>query len=95
MARALRTFAEHHGHAQKFHLTMTLCWTRFVAAAISEEPDCSTCDELLLRHPALCDKRLPLRYYSQARLFSDEARRSWVDPDLQPLPQTGVCSDNP
>ncbi len=27
----------------------------------------------------------PLRYYSQARLLSVEARRGWVEPDLQPL----------
>jgi hypothetical protein len=27
-----------------------------------------------------------LTYWSRARLFSVEARRSWVEPDLQPLP---------
>jgi hypothetical protein len=28
---------------------------------------------------------LPRRYYSEARLFSMEARASWVEPDLRPL----------
>ena len=28
-----------------------------------------------------------LAYWTQARLFSPEARRGWVDPDLQPLPE--------
>jgi hypothetical protein len=34
----------------------------------------------------LLDTGLPLEYYSRDRLFGDEARRSWVEPDLQPLP---------
>jgi len=33
----------------------------------------------------LLDKELPLAHYSRERLFSDEARRRWVEPDLRPL----------
>jgi hypothetical protein len=32
------------------------------------------------------DKNLPLRHYSRQRLFSAEARRAWIEPDLAPLP---------
>jgi hypothetical protein len=32
------------------------------------------------------DKNLPLRHYSPHRLFSAEARRAWLEPDLVPLP---------
>lgn len=85
-ASAIRAFAEHHGQAQKFHLTMTLCWSRLVAAALAEEGSCETDDVLVSLHPALMDKQLPLRYYSKAVLFGDEARRRWVEPDLQQLP---------
>ena len=28
----------------------------------------------------------PMAYWSRERLFSVEARRAWMDPDLQPLP---------
>ena len=31
--------------------------------------------------PELADKDLPLKYYSRERLFSDEARAEWVEPD--------------
>jgi hypothetical protein len=31
----------------------------------------------------------PLRFYSRERLFSVEARLSYIEPDLQPLPPTG------
>jgi hypothetical protein len=27
-----------------------------------------------------------MRHYSRARLFSVDARRGWVEPDLEPLP---------
>jgi len=32
------------------------------------------------------DRELPLRFYSRERLFSVPARRSWLPPDLTPLP---------
>lgn len=32
------------------------------------------------------DKNMPLRHYSPQRLFSAEARRGWIEPDLAPLP---------
>ena len=31
------------------------------------------------------DRRLPLQHYSEPRLFSVVARRSWVEPDLRPI----------
>ena len=34
---------------------------------------------------ALLEKNFPLAYYSPERLFSDEARTSWVEPDLKLL----------
>jgi hypothetical protein len=39
----------------------------------------------LLASP-LTDSRWPLTFYSSERLFSVEARRQWVEPDLEPLP---------
>lgn len=33
----------------------------------------------------LLDQQLPLAYYTRDRLFSDEARERWVEPDRQPL----------
>jgi hypothetical protein len=34
---------------------------------------------------ALLDKDLPLEYYTRERLFSDDARRGWVEPDRRRL----------
>jgi hypothetical protein len=35
---------------------------------------------LLEACPELADKDLPLKYYSRERLFSDDARRGWIEP---------------
>ena len=34
---------------------------------------------------ALLDQNLPFEYYSRDRLFSDDARSRWVNPDRRPL----------
>jgi hypothetical protein len=60
-----RLFPTHLGHASKFHTTITLCRTRLVAAGMAEAGSCTTPDELISSHPALPDKRLPLRPYSK------------------------------
>jgi hypothetical protein len=36
----------------------------------------------------LASSTWPLTYYSRDRLFSVDARRSWVEPDLQPMEQS-------
>ncbi|MCB1248473.1 MAG: hypothetical protein R2699_12865 [Acidimicrobiales bacterium] len=41
-------------------------------------------DEVVV-HP-WCARGAPLRHWSRARLDSEAARRSWVPPDLAPLP---------
>jgi hypothetical protein len=33
----------------------------------------------------LLDQRLPLAYYSHDRLFSNDARERWIEPDVQGL----------
>jgi hypothetical protein len=40
---------------------------------------------LLLTSP-LGESAWPLQFYSRERLFSVEARRSWIEPDLAPAP---------
>ena len=37
------------------------------------------------RIAAYGDRRLPMHHYSEQRLFSPVARRSWVEPDLRPI----------
>ncbi|MEM9325506.1 MAG: hypothetical protein AAGA85_07615 [Bacteroidota bacterium] len=44
-------------------------------------------DEVLssLKDEPFMDKAFPFQFYSQKRLMSTEARREWIEPDLQPV----------
>lgn len=86
----IRRFATGHGLAEKFHLTMTHCWVRLVAAALADEPWSCSFERLVARHPALLDRGMPLRYYSRDRLFADSARAAWMEPDLAALPSCPI-----
>lgn len=70
-----------------YHETITRFYVilidRFVAAADVTRGIDELADELIAR---LGFRGLPLDYYSPDRLFSVEARRAWVAPDLAPLP---------
>jgi hypothetical protein len=91
MAATLRRFAASVGHPEKYHHTTTVFWMRRLAAERASYPEASL-DEILRRTPALLDKNLPLTYYSSGRLFSEEARLSWLDPDLRPLDADATSS---
>ena len=71
-----------------YHETLTVFYVKvidaFVAADASPDQAADALERRLLE--AVGDRELPLRYYSRECLFSTEARRQWVAPDLQPLP---------
>jgi hypothetical protein len=87
MLETIRRFAALHGHASKFHYTLTVVWVKLVAAHYTHHVG-ATFDELLDLDGRLLDKNLPLRFYSLGVLFSEHARSHWVDPDVRSLP---VC----
>ena len=84
MRDGIRTFAAAAGVPQKYHETITVLWMRLLAEARAAGASGELSD-VLLEHPALADKDLPLQYYSRDLLFSDEARAGWVEPDLRML----------
>ncbi len=71
-----------------YHETITRVFLRGVRLFLSEadpnEPLHELVNDLLLSPMGRRD--WPLRFYSPARLFSVEARRHFVDPDLEALP---------
>jgi hypothetical protein len=84
MRDAIRRFAAAAGASQKYHETLTVVWMKLLAD-VQARGASGELAGVLSAHPALADKDLPLRYYSQERLFSDEARTAWVEPDRLPL----------
>ena len=85
LCRSLLELATGHGVAQRFHTTLTMAWVRIIESERRSYPEKSF-DALVVACPTLLDKDAPLAYYSRQRLFSDEARREFVEPDLKPLP---------
>jgi hypothetical protein len=82
MRDAIRAFAAAAGVPQKYHETITVLWMRLLADVRARGASGELAD-VLRAHPALGDKDLPLQYYSRERLFSDEARSGWIEPDRQ------------
>jgi hypothetical protein len=85
LCRSLLELATTHGVAQRFHHTLTVAWVRIIEFERRSNPNIPF-DALAAASPSLLDKDTPLSYYSRDRLYSDEARRQWVEPDLGPLP---------
>jgi hypothetical protein len=84
MRDAIRRFAAAAGASQKYHETITVLWMRLLADVKARGASGELAD-VLGAYPELADKDLPMQYYSRDRLFSDEARAAWVDPDRRPL----------
>jgi hypothetical protein len=82
MRNTLRQFAAAAGKPEKYHETITLFWVHLLAHAASRA---ERLEDIVHANPQLLEKNFPLAYYSPERLFSDEARTSWVEPDLKLL----------
>jgi hypothetical protein len=77
--------AESHGETGKLNLTLTRFWVAATAHAIKTS-GAGDFSALLAHAPHLVEKDLPFRHWSREAMFSPQARASWVDPDLRPLP---------
>jgi hypothetical protein len=77
-----------------YHETITQAYLAAIRAFVATLPAGTSDGEAAARLLAtpLGDKAWPLGFWSRARLFSVEARRGWVEPDLAPL---GVSADVP
>jgi len=69
-----------------YHETLTIFWVETVFAFIQNHPQKTAADlfDSFLGTPcAVAD--FPRQFYSSDLLFSKNARRHWVEPDLRPL----------
>jgi len=95
MRDTLRRFAAAAGKPQKYHETITLFWVHLLSRARAAGGG-ERLEEIVHANPQLLEKNFPLAYYSAERLFSNEARTSWVEPNLKPLSidATATCSSS-
>jgi hypothetical protein len=96
MRNTLRRFAVAAGKPEKYHETITLFWVHLLSRAQAASR-AERLEDVVHANPQLLEKNFPLAYYSTERLFSDEARTSWVEPDLKLLSTDAfaTCSSSP
>jgi hypothetical protein len=96
MQNTLRRFATAAGKPEKYHETITLFWVHLLSRAQAPSR-AERLEDVVHANPQLLEKNFPLAYYSTERLFSDEARTSWVEPDLKLLSidAFATCSSSP
>ena len=90
-ANLLRFLDHHQVDRQKYNETITVFWFELVAELLNKLPADSTlvekCNAVV---GSLDNSALAFEYYSRERLFSDDARASFIAPDLKDWP----CRDS-
>ncbi len=85
MRAGLRRLNAAHGSpdtlTRGYHETVTVAFLRLIGPLAGPGPSAAFCD----CHPWLLEKPVLGRFYSPGRLWSAEAKRTFVEPDLRPL----------
>ncbi len=82
----IQHFAAVHGHAARYHDTMTRFWVRLVAHAVANKPEIQDFETFLAAYLMLLDPTLPFRHWRREAMFTPEAGAEWREPDQLPLP---------
>jgi len=68
-----------------YHETITVAFMRLVCDKLTRSGPFPSSDAFCDSHPEFLDKSLLLRFYSKDRIETEEARRTFVEPDLAEL----------
>jgi hypothetical protein len=92
LPRLIRRYNESVGgvndDTQGYHDTITKAFLRGVRLFLEEADRSRPVHDLVneLLHSPMGSRDWPLRFWSKERLFSVDARRAWVEPDLAAMP---------
>jgi hypothetical protein len=85
MRSGLQRFIQHHGK-DGYHETITRFWMILLDQALRTAPEewglTARLAHVVAQYP---DKNVLFRYYTRERVLSEEARKGWIEPDLQTL----------
>jgi hypothetical protein len=82
----LKHLADAHGQSNKYHETITRFWAQLVYHCIQNNSEPDSFDSFIRANSFLVDKQSISKHYSQEHLFSAQARATWQEPDLLPMP---------
>ena len=84
----LRQLLAHFGAPPaKYHETLTRAWLLAVQHFLQASGPTTGSAQFLHQNAALLAKEIMETHYTKDRLGSEEARRHFVEPDLQPIPR--------
>lgn len=72
--------------AAKYHETLTKAWLLAVNYFMSQTPDSQCTAEFIENTPVLLNSNIMMSHYSPDCLFSEEARKAYIEADLNPIP---------
>jgi hypothetical protein len=72
-----------------YHETMTQAWIRLIDFTIRQHGPAENADAFADVHPELLEQKVLRFFYSRERFTSPEAKRTFLEPDLAPLPIPG------
>lgn len=88
MREALHAFLEHNDvDPAKYHDTLTRAWILALQHFMIRTGEARDFNAFVAQHPQMLDSQIMLSHYSADRLFSDDARMRFVEPDLDPIPR--------
>ena len=92
MRKALIGLLKHAGlePSAKYHETLTEAWILAVHHFMQNTPSSSSADHFIDQNPLMLDSKIMMTHYSAEVLFSDQARRIFVEPNLDPIPRYGT-----
>jgi hypothetical protein len=91
MREALFKLLKHAGvdPSQKYHETLTEAWVLAVRHFMNNMDSSESADEFIAQNSVMLDSKIMLTHYSAEVLFSERARQSFVEPNLDPIPGHG------
>lgn len=73
--------------SQKYHETLTEAWVLAVNHFMQSTDDSQSADDFIEKNTVMLDSKIMMTHYSAEILFSDEARKAFVEPNLDPIPR--------
>ncbi|PKH03725.1 hypothetical protein CXF72_04900 [Psychromonas sp. MB-3u-54] len=88
MKMSLKRFIEHNRiDPTKYHETITTAWVLVVNHFMNKSEGSNSADQLMSQNPEMLEEKTMMTHYSAEVLFSNEARNTFVEPNLAPIPR--------
>ncbi len=89
MRNSLTSLLKHAGvdPSQKYHETLTEAWILAVHHFMNNTDSSESADDFIEKNTVMLDSKIMMTHYSVEVLFSEQARQSFVEPNLEPIPR--------